>query len=160
MNHIIIAMIAQILMGVVDVFVKGWFVMDILLPRYGTWSKLPNFWKDSIPNDKIYRIRWVYVLTLGGLFITFILTDWRTTIYAAILLCGMWEHLWNDWIGTLIFKWYRDEFMWTHPNPVWLKEAPWVSSISNGNPKVKHVLILATVTLTLLLGVEIWNNQQ
>lgn len=156
------AMTANIGMGAVDVFVKGWIVMKFILPRYGNnWADLPDFWKDHIDNDSLLRIRWVYVLSIGGIIITVYTMGWIVGGITLILMGGLWEHVWYEWIGTAIFGWYRKNWGWLHEKPYWLISYPILKLLMNirghDEPTAGDVAILATTaiivttTLTVIL---------
>lgn len=151
------ATLANFLMGTVDVFVKGWIVMKFILPRYGNrWADLPDFWKDHIPNDHWYRLRWVYVLSIGGMVITIYIMGWIVGGIALILMGGLWEHVWYEWIGTAIFGWYRKNWLWLHKKPYWLISYPilyWLTILRGhkGQPTAGDVAILAATALIITI---------
>jgi hypothetical protein len=89
-------LIYSVALGValIDIAVKEWYVKQQLLqkliknhcpkhPEAG-WNWIPNFWKDSIPGGRWYRIRWSYVLNGAG-----------------ILLAGYLQYRYYQWIDLL-----------------------------------------------------------
>ena len=86
-------------LAIIDDIVKGYLIVEKEHRRKGiAWKDINDFWKDSIPNDNIFRLRWVYVLVFVlGMPLTAAISvyfqSWYVLLYTIILLGGTWEHL-------------------------------------------------------------------
>lgn len=151
-----------ILIAWTDVIVKRCYVQIWLKDKFPNWADLPDFWKDSIPNDRWYRIRWVYVLTFGGLALTWAFSSIQTFCVTVILLGGLWEHIIFEWTATLVYGDYRKNWLWLHPKPVWLKGYPLVSLVAKlrgrayGEIVASDVVVLGVVSMIVVAGILTW----
>jgi hypothetical protein len=120
--------------ALIDIAVKEWMIKGWLLPRkYGTifiiyvsnawcndWNKVPNFWKDSIPGGRWYRIRWSYVLTGAGIIFTWYWLGLPSAVaFWWLIFCNA-ESIFYQWFKKLVhlqddtIKWFdlQDKELW------------------------------------------------
>jgi hypothetical protein len=151
-------LIPIILIAWVDIIVKRIYVQIYLKKEYQKWADLPNFWKDHIDNDYWWRLRWVYTLNFGlGLPITYMLTDWQTTLITLILMGGLAEHIIFEWTATLLFGDYKSEWLWLHPFPAWLRAYPVIRWVAAARGRLTVItsgdVVVLGVTGAVLAGI-------
>lgn len=112
--------------SLIDCIVKEKYVKDYLwIKKYASqWVAVPNFWKDSIRNDRWYRIRWAIILNLFFIILSGLTTwsIWGSVIYLFLALC-YWEHIFYQWIAGFIVK--DKKFFDLYDEPIWLNSIPW-----------------------------------
>jgi len=144
----------------VDVAVKERYVKKKLwIRKYNcSWGRVPDFWKDMIPKDRWYRIRWAYVVNgvfcaLGAL--------WANDVRGAALylyLGGInWEHVFYQWIRG-VFERPRRFFDLTDM-PQWMEGLPWNRWLARNHEKevvtseeILTVTVIGTGALLLVIG--------
>ncbi len=145
-----------ILASAFDVLIKEFYVKLYLLSKYGDWTKLPNFWKDKIPDDKWYRIR--YAIVLNFVFIVLVgfysVDIYCILIYIYFLLINT-EHVFYQWISGFVVpgKKYFD----LTDEPVWMEGLPWNKLLAryHGKDKVtsEEILTILLIGLFVFLAV-------
>jgi hypothetical protein len=123
-------LIYTVMLGVplIDIAVKEWYVKLLpkridencpYNPRAG-WKYIPNFWKDSIPGGRWYRIRWSYVLNGAGIIFTWYWLGLPSAIaYWWLVFCNA-ESIFYQWFKKLVhlknpdYKWFdlQDDEEW------------------------------------------------
>jgi hypothetical protein len=110
--------------SLVDVVIKEFYVKKHLGDKYGHWNLIPNFWKDKIPNDKWYRIR--YAMVLNAVFMIaagFMAKTWWGSVIYLYLACINWEHILYQWIAGFFLK--EKKYFDLHNTPTWMEGLPW-----------------------------------
>ena len=156
MNYLSTVFLYIVYVAFVDVLINEFIVKQYLLVD-DNWAALHNFWKDSIPDDKWYRIRYAIVLNaLGIAMVIYFSQDiYCVIIYFYFLLINS-EHILYQWICGFVIS--GKKLFDLSDEPGWMEGLPWNKWLAryHGKPVVTSEEILTVFVLGLIIF--LWVN--
>lgn len=150
--------VALIIIAAIDVAVKEVYVKKYLwIRKYNyNWGALPVFWRDMIPDDHWYRIRWAIVLNIAGSALAALWTHHWLGAVCYFYLAGInWEHVFYQWLMGFIFKPRR--YFDLDDNPAWMEGLPWNRWLARqhgrdvvGSEEILTIAVLGSALLFVL----------
>lgn len=144
------------LTALADVLVKEFFVKRYLLSQYRNWILLPDFWKDKIDVESIWRFRWAYLVNLGGLAGAWICCGWIGAALYLYLAAINTEHILYQWLcGCLV---PGRKLLDLTDAPVWMDGLPWNRALARyhgrahtGSEEILTIFVIGWAALIALI---------